>query len=151
MADHLSQQTSSHERNFFYIGHLHEIQQQHCSWSFPVHEKVLVWRLASICWSVPASVILCRLPLPHFHEHHVSISIQLSSFFGVLISVSYLLVVHLKFLDSSNPGPQLPSENEFCGAYTSCAVWGYSVHDKKGFSLFPPIFLLNLCNLDSLK
>lgn len=25
------------------------------------------------------------------------------------------------------------------------------MHDKKGFNLFPPIFLLNLCNLDSLK
>ena len=55
------------------------------------------------------------------------------------------------FLDSWNPAPQLPSENEFCGAYTSCAVWGCSVHDKKGFNLFPPLFLLNLCNLDSLK
>ena len=79
------------------------------------------------------------------------ISIQLSSFFGFLFSVSYFLVVHLKFFDSWNPGPQLPSEPEFCGAYTSCAVWSCFVHDKKGFNLFPPIFLLNLCSLDSLK
>ena len=32
------------------------------------------------------------------------------------LSVSYSLVVHLKFLDSWNPGPQRPSEHEFFGA-----------------------------------
>ena len=69
------------------------------------------------------------------------ISMQLSSFFGFLISVSYYLLVHLKLLDSWNLGPQLPSEHQLlCGVL--CRTRKGSISFLQSFFLICAILIL---------